>query len=88
VPRNDGWKSANGSAGKECLSGFRGSNQQGSFVIGGYTQPAGERQHVGALLVGLFEKEKLKCWQSRHRIQLNNMHGSLRLFCWRTSRKW
>ena len=24
--------------------------QQGSFVIGGYTQPAGERKYVGALL--------------------------------------
>jgi bifunctional non-homologous end joining protein LigD len=34
--------------------------QQGSFVIGGYTQPAGERKHMGALLVGVFENGKLK----------------------------
>jgi bifunctional non-homologous end joining protein LigD len=34
--------------------------QQGSFVIGGYTQPAGERKHMGALLVGVNENGKLK----------------------------
>jgi bifunctional non-homologous end joining protein LigD len=34
--------------------------QQGAFVIGGYTQPAGERKHLGALLVGVYEKGKLK----------------------------
>jgi bifunctional non-homologous end joining protein LigD len=34
--------------------------QQGSFVIGGYTQPGGERKHMGALLVGVYEKGKLK----------------------------
>jgi len=34
--------------------------QQGSFVIGGYTQPAGERKHIGALLVGVNENGKLK----------------------------
>jgi bifunctional non-homologous end joining protein LigD len=34
--------------------------QQGSFVIGGYTQPAGERKHMGALLVGVYESGKLK----------------------------
>ena len=34
--------------------------QQGSFVIGGYTQPAGERKHMGALLVGFYENGKLK----------------------------
>jgi bifunctional non-homologous end joining protein LigD len=34
--------------------------QQGSFVIGGYTQPAGERKHMGALLVGVYEDGKLK----------------------------
>ena len=34
--------------------------QQGSFVIGGYTQPAGERKHMGALLVGVYENGKLK----------------------------
>jgi bifunctional non-homologous end joining protein LigD len=34
--------------------------QQGSFVIGGYTQPAGERKHLGALLVGVYENGKLK----------------------------
>jgi bifunctional non-homologous end joining protein LigD len=34
--------------------------QQGPFVIGGYTQPAGERKHMGALLVGVYEDGKLK----------------------------
>lgn len=34
--------------------------QQASFVIGGYTQPAGERKHMGALLVGVYENGKLK----------------------------
>ena len=29
------------------------------FVIGGYTPPAGARQHFGALLVGFYEKKKL-----------------------------
>ena len=29
------------------------------FVIGGYTPPAGARQHFGALLVGYYEKTKL-----------------------------
>jgi bifunctional non-homologous end joining protein LigD len=29
------------------------------FVIGGYTPPAGTRQHFGALLVGYYEKRKL-----------------------------
>ncbi len=34
--------------------------QQASFVVGGYTQPAGERKHMGALLVGVIENGKLK----------------------------
>jgi bifunctional non-homologous end joining protein LigD len=34
--------------------------RQGSFVIGGYTQPAGERKHLGALLVGVYENGMLK----------------------------
>ena len=34
--------------------------RQSSFVIGGYTQPAGERKHLGALLVGVYGKGKLK----------------------------
>jgi bifunctional non-homologous end joining protein LigD len=34
--------------------------QQSSFVIGGYTQPAGERKHLGALLVGVYDNGKLK----------------------------
>ena len=29
------------------------------FVIGGYTDPEGSRQHIGALLVGVYEKGKL-----------------------------
>jgi bifunctional non-homologous end joining protein LigD len=34
--------------------------QQSSFVIGGYTQPGGERKHLGALLVGVYQDGKLK----------------------------
>ena len=34
--------------------------RQGSFVIGGYTQPAGERKHLGALLVGVYGNGKFK----------------------------
>jgi bifunctional non-homologous end joining protein LigD len=34
--------------------------QRGSFVIGGYTQPSGERKYMGALLVGVNENGKLK----------------------------
>src|SRR6202043_538577 len=34
--------------------------QQGPFVIGGYSQPAGQRKHMGALLVGVYEKGELK----------------------------
>jgi bifunctional non-homologous end joining protein LigD len=34
--------------------------QQSPFVIGGYTQPGGERKHMGALLVGVYENGKLK----------------------------
>lgn len=35
------------------------SNRQ-EFVIGGYTDPAGSRQALGALLVGVFEKKGLR----------------------------
>jgi bifunctional non-homologous end joining protein LigD len=34
--------------------------QQGSFVVGGYTQPGGERKHLGALLVGVYQHGKLR----------------------------
>ena len=34
--------------------------QQGSFVVGGYTQPGGERKHLGALLVGVHQGRQLK----------------------------
>ena len=34
--------------------------QQQAFVIGGYTQPVGERKHFGALLVGVYEDGKLE----------------------------
>jgi bifunctional non-homologous end joining protein LigD len=30
------------------------------FVIGGYTEPEGSRKYLGALLVGLYQGEKLK----------------------------
>jgi len=33
--------------------------KQQEFVIGGYTDPEGSRQHIGALLVGVHEKGKL-----------------------------
>jgi bifunctional non-homologous end joining protein LigD len=31
------------------------------FVIGGYTPPGGSRKHIGALIVGVYEGEKLIC---------------------------
>jgi bifunctional non-homologous end joining protein LigD len=34
-------------------------NEQ-EFVIGGYTAPAGSRKHFGAILVGYYERERLK----------------------------
>lgn len=38
---------------------FKWTNEQ-EFVIGGYTQPKGTRTHFGALLVGYYEKGKLR----------------------------
>jgi bifunctional non-homologous end joining protein LigD len=35
--------------------------QEQEFVIGGYTPPAGSRHHLGALIVGYYEKGKLLC---------------------------
>ncbi len=37
---------------------LKGTHEQ-EFVIGGYTPPAGSRQHFGAVLVGYYEKKKL-----------------------------
>ena len=34
--------------------------QEQEFVIGGYTEPAGSRNHFGALLVGVYEGDQLK----------------------------
>ncbi|HET7453405.1 MAG TPA: non-homologous end-joining DNA ligase [Thermoanaerobaculia bacterium] len=34
--------------------------KESEFVIGGWTDPGGSREHFGALLVGLFEGEKLR----------------------------
>jgi bifunctional non-homologous end joining protein LigD len=34
--------------------------KESEFVIGGYTQPKGGRQHLGALLVGLYDGPKLR----------------------------
>ena len=35
-------------------------HQEEEFVIGGFTPPAGSRQHFGALLLGAYEKGKLR----------------------------
>jgi bifunctional non-homologous end joining protein LigD len=35
-------------------------HQEDEFVIAGYTKPAGSRQHFGALLLGAYEKGKLR----------------------------
>jgi len=35
------------------------THREQEFVIGGYSEPAGTRQHVGALLVGVYERKKL-----------------------------
>ncbi len=34
-------------------------HQEDEFVIAGYTEPSGSRQHFGALLLGAYDKEKL-----------------------------
>jgi bifunctional non-homologous end joining protein LigD len=34
--------------------------KESEFVIGGYTAPKGGRRHLGALLVGLYDREKLR----------------------------
>jgi bifunctional non-homologous end joining protein LigD len=53
--------------------------QQGSFVIGGYTQPGGERKHMGALLVGVYAKRKTQiCWQGRHGFQRKTLEIAFR----------
>lgn len=35
-------------------------SQEDEFVIGGFTQPTGSREYIGALLLGLYENGKLK----------------------------
>jgi bifunctional non-homologous end joining protein LigD len=35
-------------------------HQEQEFVIGGYTNPEGAREHFGALLIGFYEGKKLK----------------------------
>ncbi|MCD6049600.1 MAG: polymerase LigD, ligase domain protein [Verrucomicrobia bacterium] len=34
--------------------------QEQEFVIGGFTDPTGSRKHIGALLVGVYEKKQLR----------------------------
>jgi bifunctional non-homologous end joining protein LigD len=34
--------------------------RESEFVIGGYTAPAGRRGHLGALLVGLYDRARLR----------------------------
>ncbi len=34
--------------------------KESEFVIGGYTAPAGAREHLGALVVGLYDKDRLR----------------------------
>ena len=38
---------------------FKWTNEQ-EFVIGGYTKPKGARSHFGAILVGFYERDKLR----------------------------
>src|SRR5208337_1104908 len=35
-------------------------NRESEFVIGGYTKPGGSRQYLGALLLGVYEGNKLR----------------------------
>ena len=35
-------------------------NRESEFVIGGYTKPSGSRQYLGALLLGVYEGNKLR----------------------------
>ena len=59
-----------GIIGKQAQSRYEAGRRSGAwiklkcvseqeFVIGGYTPPAGARQHFGALLVGYYEKKRL-----------------------------
>jgi bifunctional non-homologous end joining protein LigD len=51
--------------------------QQSSFVIGGYTQPAGERKHFGALLVGVYDNGKLTLLVGSVQAEFGKFEGSL-----------
>src|SRR5205085_12117175 len=60
-----------GIIGKQRNSGYEPGRRSGTwiklkcvteqeFVIGGFTPPAGARKHFGALLVGYFDRDKLR----------------------------
>jgi bifunctional non-homologous end joining protein LigD len=68
VAREKGWE---GIIAKDDSSGYEPGQRSRSwlkvkcrkeseFVIGGYTAPEGHRSHFGALLVGLYDKKKLR----------------------------
>ncbi len=56
--------------------------QEQEFVIGGYTPPEGARKFFGALLVGVFEKKKLrfagKVGTGFNATLLRSLHGKMR----------
>ena len=56
------------------------------FVVGGFTDPQGGRVGLGALLVGYFEKRRVRfCRQSGHGVRYQTVVGTSRA-AWRRSR--
>jgi bifunctional non-homologous end joining protein LigD len=64
-------------------------NHESEFVIGGYTAPAGSRRYFGALLLGTYEKKKLryagKVGTGFDTAMLRQIHGTLKKLGQKTS---
>jgi bifunctional non-homologous end joining protein LigD len=64
-------------------------NHESEFVIGGYTAPAGSRRYFGALLLGTYEKKKLrhagKVGTGFDTAMLCQIHGTLKKLGQKTS---
>ena len=85
-------KGLEGIIAKDITSTYRGQRsrqwvkvkcaQQQEFVIGGYTLPSRSRKHFGALLLGLFEQEKLvyvgRTGSGFDETQLEHVYGQLK----------
>jgi bifunctional non-homologous end joining protein LigD len=64
-------------------------NHESEFVVGGYTAPAGSRRYFGALLLGTYEKKKLryagKVGTGFDTAMLRQIHGTLKKLGQKTS---